>query len=662
MTKRQWMITGAAVVVTMASPFAQTPAPGEYPIQAVPMAQVKITGGFWQAKIETNRTVTIPHILGENETTGRVDNLRKGAGLMPGDYSGRRFNDTDIYKIVEAASYSLISHPDPALAKQIDALVAIIAKAQQPDGYLFPARTINPDKPAAGVGTSRWQYENTGSHELYNSGHMFEAAIAHYQATGDKTFLDVAIKNANLLAATFGPNARKDAPGHEEVELALVKMYRATGDRKYFDLAKFFLDERGVHANVSEDYTDPSWKLYNDRPYRQDDIPLVDQPRAQGHAVRGAYVYNAMTDIAAMLKDPKYNLAVDRIWQDVVSKRIYVTGGLGSVGGTEAFGDDYVLPNRTAYTETCASVGGILWNHRMFLKSGDAKYLDAFEQTLYNGLLSGVSVKGDTFFYQNPLESTGRTERSAYFDVACCPANLARLIAQLPGLIYATDGNQVFVNLYVASESDVVIKGAKVHISQKTNYPWDGAVNFQITADKPVTFSLQMRVPGWLKGGPFASDLYTYTSPVGGGVTVGKFDSAGSAALSSGWATESIPVTAAAASQHVAVPVHVTLPMPVRRIVANPGVKEDAGKAAIQRGPIVYAIEGVDNGGKVLDVAIPTTIAFTPAFKADLLGGVTVLTATLPATADSAARTITAVPYFAWANRGRGEMITWIKQ
>jgi hypothetical protein len=655
----KWALSLVLVVLAAGAFDAQTPS--DYPIQPVPMSQVKVTGGFWQAKIETNRTITIPHILQENETTGRVDNLRKGAGMMPGDYAGRRFNDTDIYKIIEAASYSLVSHPDPTLAKQIDALVAIVAKAQQPDGYLFPARTINPDKPAPGIGTERWQYENTGSHELYNSGHMYEAAVAHFQATGDRTFLDVAIKNANLVASTFGPNGRRDAPGHEEVELALVKLYRATNDVRYLNLAKFFLDERGVHGNVSQDYTDPSWKLYNDRPYRQDDIALVDQMRAEGHAVRGAYVYNAMTDVAAMLKDPKYNLAVDRIWQDVVSKRIYLTGGLGSVGGTEAFGDDYALPNRTAYTETCASVGGILWNHRMFLKSGDAKYLDAFEQTLYNGLLSGVSVKGDTFFYQNPLESAGRNERSAYFDVACCPANLARLIAQLPGLIYATDGNQVFVNLYVSSEADLVVKGAKVHISQTTNYPWDGKVDFKVTADTPVTFPLQMRVPGWLKSGPFASDLYTYGAPVGGGVKVGKFDAIGSAALAAGWATESIPVTASAASRHVAVPVHLTLPMPVRRVFANAGVKEDAGKAAIQRGPIVYALEGVDNDGKVLDVTLPLDATFTPTFKPDLLGGVTALTATLPATADAPARTITAVPYFAWANRARGEMVVWIR-
>ncbi len=640
------------VVVVTVSLGAQTSVPGDYAIRPVPMSQVKVTGGFWQAKIETNRTVTIPHILEENESTGRVDNLRKGAGMMPGDYTGRRFNDTDVYKIIEAASYSLVSHPDPALAKQIDALVAIIAKAQQPDGYLFPARTINPDKPAPGVGTERWQYENTGSHELYNSGHMYEAAVAHFQATGDRTFLDVAIKNANLVASTFGPSGRKDAPGHEEVELALVKLYRATNDVRYLNLAKFFLDERGVHGNVSQDYTDPSWKLYNDRPYRQDDVALVDQARAEGHAVRGVYVYNAMTDIAAMLKDPKYNLAIDRLWQDVVSKRIYVTGGLGSVGGTEAFGDDYALPNRTAYTETCASVGGILWNHRMFLKSGDAKYLDAFEQTLYNGLLSGVSVKGDTFFYQNPLESAGRNERSAYFDVACCPANLARLIAQLPGLIYAQRGNELSVNLYVESEATVKLDAGTVHVRQKTNYPWDGVVSVYLDVDQPTEFTLKLRVPGWAGDAPFASDLYRFT-PLPQPAMYGVHDVQrplpvdGWHVIKQRWSKGSFVV--------------LRLPMNVRRVVANPGVKDDAGKAAIQRGPIVYALEGVDNDGKVLDVTLPLDAKFTPAARPDLLGGVTVLTTTIPATASAPARTLTAVPYFAWANRGRGEMVVWIK-
>jgi DUF1680 family protein len=294
----------------------------------------------------------------------------------------------------------------------------------------------------------------------------------------------------------------------------------------------------------------------------------------------------------------------------------------------------------------------------MFLKSGDAKYLDAFEQTLYNGLLSGVSVKGDTFFYQNPLESAGRNERSAYFDVACCPANLARLLAQLPGLIYATDGNQVFVNLYVSSEADVVVKGAKVHISQTTNYPWDGNVRFSITADRAVRFPLKVRVPGWLGGSVFGTDLYTFATPNVEPARVGVLDF-GLRTDRPGWySPEDIPI----GPDHSPVRAFVTLPMPIRRVTANPGVKDDVGKAAFQRGPIVYALEAVDNGGKVLDIPVPMNTTFTAGFKPDVLGGVTVLTATLPATGDAPARTITAVPYFAWANRGRGEMVVWIKQ
>ena len=620
----------------------------EYPIAPLPMNRVKVTGGFWQQKMETNRTVTIPHIFDQNEKTGRTDNLRKGAGLTPGEYQGRRFNDTDVYKIIEAASFSLISHPDPALAARLDELIAIIAKAQQPDGYLMPARTINPQKPAAGLGAERWEYENTGSHETYNSGHLIEAAAAHFQATGKKSLIDVATKNANLLRSVFGPAARVDAPGHEEVELALVKLYRTTGDRRYFELAKFFLDTRGTNHTASKDYTEASWKLYNDRPYRQDDKPLVDQTIGEGHAVRGVYVYSAMTDMAGMANDPAYSAAVDRIWQDVYSKRAYLTGGLGAVGGTEAFGAEYTLPNRTAYTETCASVGGILWNHRMFLKSGDAKYLDAFEQTLYNGLLSGVSVKGDMFFYQNPLEATtgdgGRSgaapsaeRRTPYFDVACCPANLARLIAQLPGLIYSTRQNEIFVNLFVESEATIRIGNASVKVAQKTNYPWDGKVSMSVTSDRPVSVKLNVRQPGWAGDGPFATDLYRFATPAT--VTRGN-----------GWTTHTISATRRGDT------VTVNYDMPVRRVIANANLKEDAGKTALMRGPIVYALEGVDNGGSVLDVALPPAVQFTAVPRTDLLGGVTTLTATV------GERTITAVPYFAWANRGRGEMVVWMRQ
>ncbi len=652
------VLTAAASVALL--PASMPPGPA-YPLRPVPLANARVTGGFWQQKMETNRAVTIPHIMQQNEKTGRVDNLRKGAGLMTGDYLGRRFNDTDVYKVVEAASYSLVSHPDPALAKQVDDLIALIAKCQQPDGYVFPARTINPAKPAAGVGTERWQYENTGSHELYNAGHLFEAAVAHYQATGKRTLLDVAVKEADLVVKTFGATARRDAPGHEVVEMALVRLYQATADRRFLDEAKFFLDVRGTDHHASQDYTEKSWLLYNDRAYRQDDRPVVDQTTAHGHAVRAMYLYNAMTDIAAMLKDAAYGRAVDRLWQDVYSKRAYLTGGLGSVGGTEAFGADYQLPNANAYAETCASVGAVLWGHRMFLRTGEAKYLDALEQTLYNGLLSGVSVQGDTFFYQNPLESSGRAQRTAYMDVACCPANLSRLIAQLPGLIYATDGNALYVNLYVNSEADVTIKGAKVHVVQTTNYPWDGKVGFVITADRPVQFPLKLRVPQWVGPSVFGTDLYSFATPSTDPVNVTLADVT-SSATAPGWCSPRADVVISKSGNALrSVRAGITLPMPVRRVLGNPGIKDDAGKAAIQRGPILFAIEGVDNGGKVLDLNVPLAAGFTPAYRADLLGGVETLAATISGQ-DGAPRQIVAIPYFAWANRGRGEMVVWIRQ
>ena len=628
-----------------------------YPIQAVPLNQVQITGGFWRPKVDTNRTVTIPHILLQNEKTGRVDNLRKGAGRMPGEYQGRRFNDTDVYKVVEAAAYTLISHPDPGLSKKLDELIDLIAAAQQPDGYLFPARTITPASPAAGVGTERWMYENTGSHELYNAGHLYEAAVAHFLATGKRTLLDVAVKNADLVRRTFGPAARHDAPGHEEIELALVRLFQATNDRRYLDLAKFFLDERGK-KHASQDYpADSNFAMYNDRPYRQDQLPVIDQPRAVGHAVRATYLYAGMTDIAGMMGDRAYDKAVDRLWQDVTSKRMYLTGGLGARGTVEAFGDDYELPNQTAYTETCASVGGLLWHYRMFLKSGDAKYLDAFEQTLYNGYLSGVSVRGDTFFYQNPLESTGRAERSAYFDVACCPANLARLMARLPELIYAQRMDEIFVNLY--AETTAVVKLAKgdVRISQATQYPWDGKISIAVQVADPMEFTLRLRAPGWLGDAPVASDLYRFakrTDTESIGLVVGGRPTA--VQIENGWIT---------LRRHwmSGDRIELTLPMPARRVFANDGIKDDAGKAAIQRGPIVYSLEGLDNGGRVVDAVIPLTAKFSPVFQGELLGGVMVLKADLrdAALPMAATRVYTAIPYFAWANRGRGEMVVWIR-
>ncbi|MEO8361957.1 MAG: beta-L-arabinofuranosidase domain-containing protein [Vicinamibacteria bacterium] len=597
--------------------------------------------------------------MAQNEKTGRTDNFRKGAGDMPGAYKGRRFNDTDIYKVLEAGSYSLAETSDPVLEKQTDELIALVGKNQQPDGYLMPARTIDPKNPAPGLGTERYEYENTGSHELYNSGHLIDAGVAHFTSTGKRALIGIAIKNADYIDRTFGPDKRRDAPGHEVIEMALVRLARATNDPKYLKLSKFFLDMRGTNHTASKDYTEASWKLYNDRPYRQDDVPVVDQTRGQGHAVRAVYLYSAMADMAAMLKDPAYDRAVTRIWDDVYSKRSYITGGMGSVGGTEAFADEYVLPNRTAYTETCASVGALMWDHRMFLKSGEARYLDAFEQTLYNGFLSGVSIKGDTFFYQNPLEATAQSRnnaRSEYFDVACCPANLARLMANLPELIYAQDSSRVYVNLFVDSVAKIKVGPANVELTQKTNYPWDGKVQILAKANRAVDLNLRIRVPAWLRSKhPTSTDLYSLSGDgvtlPSGSMTPGAKSVAGAP---EGWMDYELKL---GPNPKAVVEVAIDMPMTVRRVTANSKVAEDAGKAAIQRGPVVYAIEGVDNGGTLADLTVPLAASFKPEFQSGLLGGVTVLKA--DASGAVTPRTITAIPYFAWANRGRGEMVVW---
>ncbi len=658
-----------AIIVVLAAtvaPARPQPTPSDYPIKAVPLADVHVTNGFWQRRLETNRAVTIPHIMRENKETGRIVNFMKAAGKEPGEYQGQRYNDTDVYKVIEAASDSLVERPDPALEKKLDDLIAIIAAAQQPDGYLYNPRDVDPNNPAPGAGPERWSYLHT-SHELYDMGHMIEAAVAHYRATGKRTLFGVAIKAADLICRVFGPDARHDAPGHEEIELALVKLYRVTGDRKYLDQAKFFLDQRGrPHTVPPVQFPQGNrFFMYNDLSYRQDQTPVVDETRAVGHAVRAMYLLSGMTDVAALLGDTAFGHAVDRLWQDVTSKRIYVTGGLGSNYRTEAFGDDYQLPNR-AYAETCASVGGLLWYHRMFLREGDASYLDVFERTLYNGYLSGVSLAGDTFFYQNPLESDGTRVRQAYFDVACCPANLARLMAQLPGLVYAQRDREVYVRLFVGSEATLEVGGVKTAIAQQTDYPWSGDVNIRVDPAKPVEFTLAVRIPGWARGQAMPTDLYRFaTSPVGAGFS--RPDSRPSLTVNGhpldlGTLTKGfVRITR---RWQKGDRVELTLPMPVRQVVANDQVAADRGKAAIERGPVVYAVEAADNGGKVTDLRLSLGASLEAAFKPDLLDGVVEVTAKGEAVGEDGKaepRTIVAVPYFAWANRGKGQMAVWIQ-
>jgi DUF1680 family protein len=650
-----------------------------YAIRPVPATAVQLTDHFWRPRLEINRTVTIPHIMRENEQTGRVDNFLKAAHKVAGPYEGQRYNDTDVYKVIEAASYALRRAPDPALDKKLDALVAIVAAAQEPDGYLYTPRSVDPKNPAPGAGPERWSWLGT-SHELYDQGHMYEAAVAHFEATGKRTLLNVAIKSADLVCKVFGPDARHDVPGHEEIELALVKLFRVTGDRKYLDEAKFFLDQRGrPHTDPPITFEPASrFGIYNDLAYRQDQKPVVEQQQAVGHAVRATYLYSAMTDVAALLDDEAFGHTVDLLWRDVASKRMYLTGGLGAEARTEAFGDDYVLPNR-AYAETCASVGGMLWYQRMFLREGDASYYDTFERTLYNGYLSGVSLSGDRFFYQNPLVSNGTIERSAYFDVACCPANLSRLMEQIPGLIYAQRDNELYVNLFVGSKASVNVGGTPARVTQDTEYPWDGRVTIHVDPDRPADFTVAVRIPGWSRGDAMPTDLYRFadvrrkpddpSQPVrlkpdamsergrSNGPNVASGFSRTSATLSINGKPLRLTVDKGFARLHrvwrKGDVVVLDLPMPIRRVVADERVAEDRGKAAIQRGPIVYCLEAADNGARgehISDIHLPLDAPLDHKFEPDLLGGIEAVTGDY----------IFAVPYYAWNNRGKGEMAVWI--
>ena len=629
----------------------------DYPISPVPFTDVGINDSFWQPRMETNRIVTIPFAMKKNEETGRVENLRIAAHLKEGVFTGRRFNDTDVFKVMEGAAYSLKIYPDPELEKQLDDLIAVIAAAQERDGYLYAARTADPSHPAPGAGPERWS-RLRGSHELYNAGHMYEAAVAHYQATGKKSFLDIAVKNANMLLRTFGPGKRRDVPGHQEIEIGLSRLYRATGNIQYLHLAQFFLDERGrQHDGGLYDEGSP-FAIYNGREYMQDHQPVLEQEEAVGHAVRATYMYAGMADVAALGNNPEYISAIDRLWDNTVSKKLYVTGGVGARHTSEAFGDAYELPNRTAYTETCAAVGNAFWNHRMFLLHGEGRYIDVLERILYNGLLSGLSLEGNRFFYQNPLESAGEHERSPWFEVSCCPGNLVRFIPSFPGYVYAQRDSRVYVNLYVQSKSQIAVDGTPVRIEQITDYPWEGTVRIKIQPLSETSFSLALRIPGWARNEPVPGDLYRFAEeridPLVIKLNEREIDfdiRDGYTVIDRAWKTGDT--------------VELDLPMPVRRILCHPEVKENTGRIALQRGPLVYCLEWPDNEGSVLHYHISDSTGFVTARKRDLLGGLVTIqgpAAEILTDGTSLERIFEAIPYFAWAHRGRGEMTVWPKQ
>jgi hypothetical protein len=616
-----------------------------YRISPVDIRSVTINDDFWLPKIKTIQETTIYYAFEKCEEEGRMDNFLVAGGKKKGEYRGEMpFDDTDIYKIIEGASYSLVSSPNKELEDYIDSVIAIIKTGQEEDGYLTTWFTINPQKPPAWwvkPPSKRWESLES-SHELYNSGHLFEAAAAHYYATGKRNFLDIAIKNADLLVQTFGPDKLRKPPGHQIVETGLIKLYQITGKKEYMELAKFFLDIRGDST---------THKLYGE--YAQDHKPLLEQKEAVGHAVRALYMYAAMTDIAALHDDEDYRKAVFTLWDNVVNKKTYITGGLGARHDGEAFGDDYELPNLTAYGETCAAIGSVYWNYRLFRMTGDSKFMDVLERTLYNGLLSGISLDGKNFFYPNPLESDGvykfnrgACTRQSWFDCSCCPTNLIRFIPSLPGLIYSVDRDSVYVNLFVGSKADIELGNKNVRIIQKTSYPLDYKVTLNIEPQAATQFTLKIRIPGWSRNIPLPGDLYRYANKQNGKIRLLVNGEEQSLNISSGYAV----ITKLWEKYDK---VDLILPKEVKKVLANEKVKEDRNKVAIELGPFVYCAEEADNQNfsnvfieRNSKISVKDEKILSEKTKAVII--------------ENDGNKIKMIPYYLWSNRGVGKMKVWL--
>jgi DUF1680 family protein len=621
----------------------------DYNVKPVPFNEVRVSDGFWTPRLETSRKVTLPYTFWQCERTPRVRNFERAAGLGKGRHEGIFFDDSDVYKVMEGAAYSLQVYPDTMIRLYMDRLIRLFAAAQWEDGYLYTFYSLPERQPE-----KRWTNVRS-NHEQYCAGHMYEAAAAHYQVTGDKSFLNIATKNADLICNTFAPGKRTDPSGHEEIEIGLCKLYRVTGERKYLDQAKFLLDQRGRKGNRGPNGDGGLYGVY-----AQDHIPVTEQTEAVGHSVRAAYLYTGMADVAALTGDMAYVKAIDAIWHDVVGTKLYVTGGIGASGGNEGFSGKYELPNMTAYCETCASIANILWNHRMFLMHGDAKYIDVLERILYNAALSGISMEGDRFFYPNPLESRGQHERSPWFGCACCPSNVARFVPSVPGYTYAHKDNDVYVNLFISGEAVIETDNNKVKLVQQTKYPWEGKVAISVEPEKSETFAVNVRIPGWARNECVPSDLYRFEKAVNeqaalkvNGERISPEVRDGFALIERRWQKGDT--------------IELDLPMSIRRIIANENVKADRDRVALQRGPIVFCLEWPDNEGKVLNMVIPDDAELRAEYRPDLLNGVVVIEGTgqvVKRTMEgeiisSRAKSFTAIPYYAWAHRGKGEMTVW---
>ncbi len=642
--RKRFAARTAAVLILALCALPIQEAWADYPIQNVPFTDVELAPGFWADRLETNRTITLPHSFALCEETGRIANFARAAGLDGGEYEGFHFNDSDVYKVIEAASYILAATPDPALDAYVDDLIATIAAAQEEDGYLHPFITMTTDE-------DRWQ--NPHRHELYSIGHLIEAGAVHYQMTGKRALLEVAIRAADRVALDYNPvnGPLHHPPEHQQIEMGLVRLYRVTGEQRYLDLAEAFLNARGNPLGR---------RLFGE--YSQDHLPVAEQSEAVGHSVRAVYQYSGMADVAALTGNDGFLQALQQLWENTTGSKQYVTGGIGSSGGNEGFGPPYDLPNLTAYSETCGSIGHVMWNERMFRLHGDARYVDLAERVLYNALLSGVSIEGDRFFYPNRLESFRGAQRSRWFDCSCCPSNVVRFMPLIPGLVYAHSGHDVYINLFMESSARIEANAGGMVIRQETRYPWDGAVRLTVTPDRTTPFTLNLRIPGWARGEVIAGDLYRFLDEDPAAPQLRVNDVPIEISLVNGYAQIEREWKAGDT-------VELDLPMPVRRIGAIENVVAADGRVALQRGPIVFCAEGIDNhDGNVLDLMIEDDTPFESEFRAGLLGGVQVLNGQARIVVRSQDQTprvaasvpFTAIPYYAWAHRGPSPMQVWL--
>lgn len=619
--------------------------------QAVNFSKVQITDQFWRPKLEKVSAVTIPVCIDQTEVkTPRIRNFEIAAGKRKGKFQGIFYDDSDVFKAIEAIAYSLKNHPDAAREKKADDWIDLITAAQLPDGYINTYYSLQfLDK--------RWT--DMSMHEDYNGGHLIEAAVAYFDATGKRKLLDVAIRFADHFASLFGPGKRDWVTGHQELELALVKLYTTTNQKKYLELADWLLSERGQKKAVGYTWTD--WK---DTAYAQDSKPVKEQKEITGHAVRAMYMYTGAADVAAHTGDQGYMQAMKTVWEDVVYRNMYITGGIGSSGSNEGFSVDYDLPNENAYCETCASVGMVLWNQRMGMLTGEGKYIDVLEKSLYNGALDGISLAGDKFFYGNVLASNGKQARRDWFGTACCPANIARLLESLGNYVYGYNDSSLWVNLFVGSQATVQIRNQQVLLRTQTHYPWEGSMDISVSPQAKTKFALRVRYPGWVTGEAVPGGLYQYD--------VQKQASLSLISINNQPATYRMEKGYLVIDREWAPgdQVSISFPMDIRRVYSRDEVKANVERVALQRGPLIYCVEGTDNNGKALNIALPKTARVFTAKQQILTENVVSLEAEatvlsiLPGGENVQAqkKKITAVPYYTWNNRGAGQMLVWLPQ